>query len=183
MLFDVIIIALIALSAFLGYKKGFVKTVSKLLCFVVSIILSKLLHPVISGAVRNSFIGDFINSKIAEKSIITEDMPSFVQKAGETTVNGLTDAVVAVVTIIIIMIITFFAANAVVNAINLVAKLPFISSINRTFGIAAGLLMGILLVYLVLAIVLVANIEATWLDNSLIAQFMFKHNLLMNLIF
>lgn len=185
MLFDVVIIALMVISIYLGYKRGFIKTISKLLCFIVSVILAKLLHPFVSGFVRNSFIGDFINEKIAGKSetIITEDMPSFIKSAGDSTVNGITDVVVTIVTILLIMIVTFIAANLIINTLDLVAKLPFISTINRTCGLIAGLFMGILLTYLVLAVVAVANIDATWLEGSYAAEAMFKNNILMNLIF
>lgn len=185
MLFDLIILALIGLSIYLGYKKGFIKTISKVLCFIISIIIAKLLHPVISDALCNSPIGDFVNDKVAGKSesVISNDMPSFVQKAGESATNGIADVIITIITILVIMLITFIVANLIINALNLLAKIPVLAQVNKTLGIVAGLLMGIILTYLVMAVVAVINIDASWLDGSFVAESMFENNLLMNLIF
>ena len=185
MLADIIIIAFMVLSAYFGYKKGFVKTVSKLISFVVSIILAKNLHPVISGYIRNSFIGDFINSKITDKaeSIINESAPSFIQNAGHSKVNEITDMIVTVVTIIFIIIITFIAVYFLIKAIDLVSRLPVISWINRLAGLVAGFFWGVLLVYTMLALIAVVSPDVSWMEDSSVAIIMFKDNYLMNMIY
>ncbi len=185
MLADIIIIAFMVLSAYFGYKKGFVRTVSKLISFVISIILAKILHPIISGYIRNSFIGEFINSKIADKadSIITESAPSFIQNAGHSTVNEITDTIVTVLTIIFIIIVTFIAVYFLIKALDLVSRLPVISWLNHLAGFVAGFFWGILLVYTLLAVVVVINPDVSWMENSSIAIIMFKDNYLINIIY
>ncbi len=185
MLADIIVIAFIVLSAYFGYKKGFVRTVSKLISLVVSIILARILHPVITGYVRNSFIGDFINGKIADNadSLITENAPLFIQKAGHETANELTDTIVTVLTIIFIIIVTFIAVYFLIKALDLVSRLPVISWFNRLTGFVAGFFWGIFLAYILLAFVAVINPDATWMENSSVAVTMFKDNYLMNIIF
>lgn len=185
MLVDIIIIGVIALSIYFGYKRGFIKTVSKLLSIIVSIILAKLLHPLISGFVRNSFIGDFINDKIAgnAQTAIPDNMPIFIQKAGESVAFGIADVIITIITILIIFKVASIVAGNIVTALDLVAKLPLISVVNKWLGLAGGLIMSFFWIYVLLALVLVFNPDASWMDGSLIAYTMFKNNIIMNLIF
>lgn len=183
---DIIVVALIAFSAYMGYKKGFVKTVSKLCCLVVSIIVAKLLHPVISMYVMESPLGEFINEKIsAQTDSVFDGMPSFLQKAGDYTANSIADSVVSVVTILLIVVITYFVAKFIVNALNIVAKFPIISTFNRLLGLGAGFFVGIFIVYLIIAILVVADTQNIHklLEDSVIAYTMYRENILMNLIF
>lgn len=187
MIADIIVIALIAFSSYMGYKKGFVRTVSRLCCLVVSIIVAKMLHPYVGDFVRKSFIGKFINEKFAETSqdVMGENMPIFLQEAGEYTANSLTNAVVGIVTVLLIIVITYFVANFIVSALNVVAKFPVISAVNRLCGVAAGLFMGIFMVYLIMSIMVItdfSNVES-WLENSVVAYTMYRENILMNIIF
>ena len=185
MLFDVIIIGLIALSTYVGYKNGFVKTVSKLLSVIISLIFVKLLHPLISSFVRNSFIGDFINDKIAgnAQTAIPDNMPIFIQKAGESVAFGIADVIITIITILIIFKVASIVAGNIITALDLVAKLPLISSVNKWLGLAGGLIMSFFWIYVLLALVLIFNLDSSWLDGSMIAYTMFKNNIIMNLIF
>lgn len=187
MIADVIVIAIVALSAYMGYKKGFVRTVSKLCCLIVSIIVAKILRPYVGEFVRQSFIGEYINEKFAETSseIMGSNMPLFLKEAGEYTANSVTDAVVGVITVLLIIVITYLLAHFIVNALNIVAKLPVISFVNRLMGVCAGFLMGVFVVYLVMSIFVMADVSGTekWFLDSVVAYTMYNDNVLMNLIF
>ena len=182
MLIDAVIIGFVLLSLYMGGKRGFVGTVSRLLSLVISVIVAAIIHPAVSVYVKQSFIGDFIQNKITD-SVITDDMPYFVQKTGNSTAEGLADMAVSFVTVLLIVIICFIAVNFIIKALNIVAKLPLISFFNKIGGIAAGLVMGVFLVYVVMAAVGVMNVDTAWMDGSKIAQEMYKNNLLMNMIF
>lgn len=185
MIFDAVIVALIVISAFLGYKKGFVKTVSKLLSLIISVIVAKISHPFISEFVRNSFIGNFIRNKLVGKTeaVITNDMPYFIQKAGDSTLSEIYDATVSVVTVLLIIIVVFIVVNFIISALDFLTMLPLISWLNRILGFFAGLLMGIILAYLLLAVTAISNVDTVWLEDSYAAYIMFKNNIIMNLIF
>ena len=185
---DIFVIAIIAFSAYIGYKKGFVKTVSRLCCLIISVITAKILNPFIADFVRESFVGNFISEKFAEQSdefMGAANMPSFIQQAEQYTVDSLTDAAVGIVSALLIVIVTFFVANFIVNALNVVAKFPLISTINRLCGMAAGFVLGVFMVYLVISLAVVADMQSTenLLEDSVIAYTMYRENILMNLIF
>lgn len=187
MISDILIVAGIALSAYIGYKRGFVKNVSKLCCWIISIVVAKILNPYITEFVKQSFIGEFIQKNFEEtsQSLIPEELPSFFHQAGETTANGLADTVIGIVSIILIVVITFVVANFIVGALSFIAKFPLISTADRLLGFVSGILTGVLIVYLVLSFITVFNVQEAhkWFEQSIIAYTMYRHNIFMNLIF
>lgn len=183
---DIIVVVLIAFSAYIGYKKGFVKTVSKLCCLVISIIVAKILHPIINVYVMESSLGDFINEKITmQTDSMFNGLPSFLQTAGDYTANSIANSVVNIVTILLIIVITYLIAKIIVNALNIIAKFPVISLFNRLLGLSAGFFVGVFIVYLILSILIITNVQDVqkWLENSIIAYTMYRENILMNLFF
>ena len=183
---DIIVVALIAFSAYFGYKRGLVKTVSRLCCIVISIIVAKLLHPVVSVYVAESSLGDFIREKVSEQTgSAFENLPFFMQEAGEYTANSIADSVVSIVTILLIIVVTYVVSKLIVNALNLVAKFPVISLFNRLLGLVAGLGVGVLVVCIVISILAITNPQGiqNWLEDSVIAYTMYRENVLINLIF
>ena len=184
MLIDLIVVVFLLLSMYFGYKRGFVGTVSKLLCLVISIVAANFLHSYVSGFVRKTFIGDFINDSItSEAQSVTDGTNFIIKQAASGAVEELTDVAVTIATVVIIIIAVFIIANLVAKALNLVSKLPLVSLVNRICGIVAGLFMGLLTVYVVFLVIAVVNIDASWFDGSQLAVKIFEENIIMNLIF
>ena len=183
MVADIILVAFLCLSIYLGYKKGCVKTISKRLCFVISIVAAKILHPHISGFVSETVVGEFISSKFTDEThLVTEGTNSIIKQAANGAMEGLADMAVSVVTALIIIIVVFIS-NFVVRSIDLVAKLPVISALNKLLGLVAGFAVGVITIYLVFLVIAVVNIDASWIEGSTIAAGMFKENIIMNMIF
>ena len=66
--FDLIVVAIIALFTFLGYKQGLVKVAIKILSFFIAIIVALVLYKPISNIViKNTSIDDNIKNTIIEK--------------------------------------------------------------------------------------------------------------------
>lgn len=71
---DLIVILIIALAAFLGYKKGFIKTSFRLASFIVAIILSMILYkPVAAYIKENTGVSDWIVSTITKEKIVEDE--------------------------------------------------------------------------------------------------------------
>lgn len=187
MIADLIVIAIIGFSAYLGYKKGFVRSISRLCCFAVSIFAAKLLYSKVAEFVNESFIGDMIREKVAEgySGHIGDNPPSFIQKAGDYTANGISEMAVSVITIIAIIVITYFIAKIVAASLNLFSKMPVISFFNRTAGLIIGALIGLFIAYAAVSLIIFSDIEGTekWMENSVIAYTMYSENILLDLIF
>ena len=68
-LIDIIFIAIILLSAFLGYKKGLVNMASKLFAGILAIIITLILYqPVSNAIIKNTPLQTKIENIIIEKT-------------------------------------------------------------------------------------------------------------------
>ena len=65
---DLIVILIIALFTFIGYKQGLIKTAIKITSFFIAIIIALVLYkPVSALIIKNTTIDDKIESTIIEK--------------------------------------------------------------------------------------------------------------------
>ena len=74
-LIDIILIAIVLLSTFLGYKKGLVKLATKLFAGIIAIIVTIAIYKPVSGIIIN-------NTQIDEKieQIIIENTERFIEE-------------------------------------------------------------------------------------------------------
>jgi len=194
---DIIIIALIALSIFLGYKKGLVAIAVKLCAVVIALVVTLVLYKPISNLVINSTsIDETIENAILEKAndIIAEDDHS-QNMASEIIENAKTgilpDAARELAINIVnvgVMVILFVAIRIglifVTALANLVAKLPILKQINEVGGIVYGVLRGLLFVYVILFVISIFgqinpnNSLHKDINNSFIGKAMYEHNVI-----
>ena len=66
---DIILIAIVLLSAFLGYKKGLVKLGAKLFAGIIAIILTIIVYKPVSGMIiKNTNIDENIKNSIIQNA-------------------------------------------------------------------------------------------------------------------
>ncbi len=197
MVVDLIIIAIVALSTFLAYKKGLVNLAIGLCAFVVSIVITVILYQPISNLViHTTSIDEMIEDAIYEKANemmgrdendndLTNDLVEIAKNemlpetARTLAVNIVTGGVILILFVGVKIALRFVSAFA-----NAVAKLPILDQINKAGGLVYGLLRGILMIYVVLVIlhipaqinpnnVIHENIEKSYLGKS-----MYENNIL-----
>lgn len=194
---DLIIVAIILLSTFLAYKKGFVKLAIGLCAFVISIVVTFVLYQPISNLVINSTsIDEAIEDAIYEKA---NDIMQENQEEGELTnqlmettknemlpetarnlaINIVTGGVIIVLIIVIKIALRFISALA-----DAIAKLPIINQFNRVGGMVYGILRGILIIYVALLILSISgeiapnNTVNQSIDQSALGKTMYQNNIL-----
>ena len=145
---DIILVVLIALSIFLGYKKGLAQLAIKLCAFIIAILITFILYRPIANLVINTTsidesIEDTIYNKVTEMiqkdetNELTSDLiESAKQGMLEQSARELAINVVYGGTIIILFIIVRIALIFVSALANLVAKLPIIKQAG--IGVAMG---------------------------------------------
>ena len=89
---DIVIIAIIALSIFLGYRKGLVKIAVKLCAFLIAIIVSIVFYkPVSNIIINNTQLDEKIESAIIENGSIKieedEETQNYAQEQEEEQTN------------------------------------------------------------------------------------------------
>ncbi|MBR0278128.1 MAG: CvpA family protein [Clostridia bacterium] len=186
MMADIIAAAVIVFSAYLGYKRGFMKTISKLVCVLLSFIVAKFLYNIVSDIILKSSFAEKIREIIFVKtqSYIPDKSPEFIDKLGGYTADGLTNAAIDIISIIAIIFLTYIISRIIVKALDIVSKAPVISLFNKAGGLIIGALLGVALVYVIISatILIDYNNSSFWLDNSVLASEMYRENIIMNFI-
>lgn len=192
---DLIIIVIIALSAFLGYRKGFVTLAIKFFAFIIAIAITFIIYKPVANVVINvTGIDESIENAILEKAndIMTNEENEtsnkmleeaktgiLPQTAREIAVNIVTGGVVLILFIAVRIALKFVTALA-----NIVAKLPIIKQFNEMGGLLYGVLRGVLVVYIAMLLIgVVGQIDPQNsihqnINESYVGKMMYENNVL-----
>ena len=178
---DVIVILIIALSIFLGYRKGLISLAIKLFAVIIALIATLILYKPISALIiNNTSLDENIQNAIIEKSTSSESTTnSTSNEANENTNSNTTietqennlikesinekivpevakELSINIINVAVIIILYFaikIALHFVTAIANIVAKIPIIKQFNKIGGVIYGLLRGLLLIYVILLII------------------------------
>lgn len=206
---DLIIIAVVLLFIFLGYKKGLTGSLIKLLSFIIAIVVAFVLYkPVANAVIENTVIDDNIRTTLSatlgveDKTKNTEEnVPSTIMDNINKEIENATDEVKANVidhtTITIVNIgsgiVIFLAVRVILVIISLFAKiltdLPVIKQVDKLGGLAYGAIEGIVIVYAVLAVISLTSV--IWANNAVVTaiaksslgEMLYNNNIILNLLF
>lgn len=190
---DIILVLIVALSAFLGYKKGLVELGAKLFAGIIAIVITLIIYkPVGNIVIKNTSIDEKIENTILEKTTNVIDENSkisdnkYIQDASDNAVSQVKEEVlpeqarnIAVnvvygATALILFIISKIVLSIVISLANAVASLPILKQFNEIGGLLYGLVRGaIISLVLILVIGTIAklnpngslskNVESTYL--------------------
>ena len=209
-LVDLIIIAIMALCIFLGYKRGLIGVAFKIVSFLIALVVTFVLYiPVSNFVINNTTIDDNIKNAIIEKladeeTVESKDengMPDMVndyinqyttevKNVGmEVVAQNISVILVKLAVGLVLFLVVRIALIFVKAIISLVEKIPVIKQFNKAGGTIYGILEGLLIIYVVLTIISVISpmIDNTGvlaaINNSYIGSFMYNHNILLEIIF
>ncbi len=203
-IFDIIIVAIIALCTFIGYKQGLVKSAIKILAFFIAIIVALVLYkPVSNLIINNTPIYDNIKNAMIEKikpEGVEKDEEISIEDAkglmilGETansTIETIADAftvkLIETAVLLLIYIIVKIALRFVTALTDLITKLPILKQVNTLGGVIYGLIKGVIVVYVILAIVYLAapllnkTINEN-IDKSILTKTLYNNNFILHII-
>ena len=153
---DIILIAIVLLSAFLGYKKGLVKLGAKLFAGIIAIILTIIVYKPVSGMIiNNTSIDEKIKDTIIQNATDVidknEQMPNSITNQLENNIlpeqaENLSKNVVYAVTAVVLFIVVKIILSIVISLMDFVANLPVLKQFNEVGGIVYGLVRGVLIV-------------------------------------
>lgn len=144
---DLIVILIIALFTFLGYKQGLVKAAIKIVSFFIAIIVALIIYKPVSQVVINkTTIDDNIKNTIVSKLETNEDSKENNLQSNNSiisiTTNGANKTIeeiasffsikiIEIGTLLIIYIVIKIAIRFITILADLIAKLPLIKQINK----------------------------------------------------
>lgn len=181
-IFDIIIIAIMVLSIYLGYRKGLVKIAVKLCAFLIAIIVSLLFYkPVSNIIIENTELDEKIENTIIENGTkeldedkedqeqnnkendetFLENVQGYVDETITETQNELvkkaakeiSGRLINIIVIVGLFIITRLILILLVLISDVITNIPIIKQFNKLGGILYGIIRGLLLIYAILAIV------------------------------
>lgn len=210
-IFDIIIVAIIALNIFVCYRKGLVKLAVGLIAVLAAVVLSIVLYKPISNAIiKNTDIDEKIENVIIEnfsaKTNENEEVRyvgiiDYLEKYVDDAVNKTQNEIVYetagtmatrfvnIAVILIIFLITRVVLLALTFISDIITSLPILKQFNEIGGILYGIVKALLIVYVILAIAFfvvyitgnTAVSEA--ISGSYITKFFYEHNLILNILF
>ena len=190
---DIILVLIVAFSAFLGYKKGLVELGAKLFAGIIAIVITLIIYkPVGNIVIKNTSIDEKIENTILEKTTNVIDENSkisdnkYIQDASDNAVSQVKEEVIPeqarniavnvvyVATALILFIVSKIVLSIVISLANAVASLPILKQFNEIGGFLYGLVRGaIISLVLILVIGTIAklnpngslskNVESTYL--------------------
>lgn len=198
MILDLIIILIIALFTFIGYKQGLVKIAIRILAFFIALVIAMSIYQPVANLIidktnideniENAVTSKILPEEIEEKTAV---LPDGLVNSGINTVNELatsvTEKIIGVATFIILFIVLKFALKFISFLADLITKIPIIKQLDKAGGIIFGLIKGCLIVVVIFAIISLASplIDSSYIatiNNSIIGSYLYNHNLLLGLI-
>ena len=205
---DVVIIAILLLSLFIGYKRGLINVIFNLCAFILAIVITWILYaPVTNLVINNTGLDESIKSVVIKNGVTeenskeTENDNAFVEKYVSRSVKNaknnmvkssadvIAEKTVAIIVAIGLFIVVRIALILLKFVINGIANLPIIKQFNEVGGLLYGAISGIFVIYLLLAICFllmsVNNIEAVTntINSSFVTKFLYNNNIILNIIF
>ncbi len=206
MILDIILIALLVLAFFIGYKKGFVKSVWKITALVLTIALILILKAPAVKFLSGTNLATTINTKISESLpqgggvniTQTLNLPEFLQgevdsqittsqglPISDTVNSSLTSLFITIIACIGLFIIIRLILAAVFMIITAVTELPLIKGVNKLVGGLLGAVNILFVVYLLLAVMsLFASADSVLfegINNTQLVKYLYNYNILLQL--
>ena len=203
---DFLILLIILICTFIGYKRGLVKVVVGLLAFVIALVASVILYKPISNLIiEKTNLDDNIQAGIYEE-IKGEDIEKsdngiiefanqyLVSEMKEVTAEliseSITETIIEVITFIILLILIRIVLIFASAVFGLIAELPIIKQFNKAGGTIYGILQGIIINYIIFAIIIVgiqiAKVDKVTIDNTIgeskIGSVLYNDNIIIKLL-
>ena len=197
-LLDLIILAVISLSAFIGYKKGLIKVAFGLISFILSIAISfSLYKPVSTFIINYTSLDDYIEQSVSERlnssEISDKEKENIIQNyynnvkitSSALIADGISKSIINIGCVILVFIISKIILLFFRFIGDLIGKLPLIKQVNNAGGFLYGVIKGFFIIYILLALISIisplANINAliNMINNSIIANIMYYNNIIL----
>lgn len=209
---DIVLLIIFLLSLFFGYRKGLIGVAFNLCAFLVALVVTWILYnPITNVVINNTEIDDSIRNAIIEKGVIetkedeekeeenminkyiqqyvTSPITNTTNEVVEETARVVSEKVVAIGVAIALFIVVRIALILLKFVAEAIAKLPIIKQFNKAGGLIYGVIRGMFIIYIFLAILFFimsvnnSGMIANMINSSLISKYLYENNLILNIIF
>lgn len=195
----IVVICIIAWNAVRGYTRGLLRIVYSLAACILMLTASSMAAPyvrdnILSQTGIESVIYSNIEKQIAvqgQKATGDFDMANILlQKSGayDSISMQLTNAIMTGLSFFIVIFLLGIVEYFVRRLIRKIERVPVISTVNRVAGFGVGFIKGIVIVWLLLALIsLLVTSEAgqamtVYINDSLMLKYLYENNPVIKLI-
>lgn len=177
---DLIIVAIIALCIFLGYKKGLTQCIIKIFSFIIALVVAFILFkPVSNFVVQNTQIDETIKEavvnvvkedveetgKVKEDNNLPKAMVDYINENIENAVNetkenivevaaeGIATATINVGVAILLFIVVRVALIFVSILSKIITDLPVVKQFDKAGGIIYGVLKSFVIIFVIFGLI------------------------------
>lgn len=208
---DILILLILILATYLGYKKGFLRTLSGVIAILLSFVLALNFSTYVEEFIKSTPVYESIyeniennvnpsNSEDEEYNVAKLNMPSTMLKkieknidnkkneAVNTVVEKVSNAAVKIISILLIFIAVRLILWILLSGFGIIKKLPLIGWFDKILGALFGFLRGFLVVYLLLAVVTMfaafntENKIVKSINHSEFAKVMYNNNVFLDFV-
>ena len=209
---DLIVVAVLIACTYVGYKRGLTQSLIRILSFAIAVCIAFMFFKPISNVViDNTQVDENIQTSIVqifekeestdekkeEKSPILERISNEAEKATEekkdeivrTSAEKVSRNIISILVFLGLFIVARIVLSFVKALTNLLTRLPLIKQCDKIGGVVYGILEGLLIIFITLALItLISTISNNYeimniINNSYIAKYLNEYNILLNIIF
>jgi len=166
---DLILIGFIVLYAYIGLKKGFVKSVVNFASTLISLLLTTLLYHPLALLLNNVGLGG-IAKNIALSFLDEKSKTGMDALVLDKTAEAASVVIVNIIAFIVLIITIKIGLSVISKSLNIIAKLPIIKQANSLLGLGTGIITGLLISYIIIGVLgaLGANETISTINKSII---------------
>ena len=207
---DGLIVIIVIFAIIQGYRRGFVHTFIHTVGWILAVVLGFIWYPDVIGFLKEKTgFYDAIRERIAERvaenagntadSVMTgipEVIRDLLDKAIDSATNAIAVSLSENLTSLIFNIIGFLAVAAAIKLFLMTLTFlfskekndGFIGGIDGFFGLLAGALKGVILIYILLAFMVpVTSLSGSsflidQLDGSVLGSYLYDNNLILRMV-
>lgn len=199
----IVVLLVLAWSLFDGYKKGFMRGVFALLSWIIVLVLCNVATPIVTDfLIEETSIEESISETITEKlnvmiaesgvvefeqavpeelkvALLGEEgnMEEILAANGQMVINSssIVYTIISAVALIIVIVVTRILMVVIDMVLGVASKLPIIGPADKLLGIVCGGAKGLIICWIVLAIITVMALTGT---NTELASYITESQLL-----
>lgn len=208
---DIIILGILILSIYMGYKKGLVNMIFKIITFFLALIISFIIYiPVTNFIINNTKIDDNISifivdrfrnekqetvetEKLNTSQVVEKYITSYTDEIKNTGIQSVAQELSVIIVRVLVFILIFIIARALLFFVkifaNILTVIPIIKECNKVGGFIYGIIRGFIIIWAILALasIILPMTECIAISNgieqSFITKLLYDYNILLMILF